>query len=56
MTNTPATAPPTAAPKVDPETLSIRSRPARAIRFRRGAIIGAAALGSASLMASHGWR
>jgi type IV secretion system protein VirB10 len=36
--------------KVDPETLSIRSRPARAIRFRRGAIIGAAALGSASLM------
>jgi type IV secretion system protein VirB10 len=36
--------------KVDPETLSIRSRPARAIRFRRGAIIGAAALGSISLM------
>lgn len=36
--------------KVDPETLSIRSRPARAIRFRRGAIIIAAALGSASLM------
>lgn len=36
--------------KVDPETLSIRSRPARAIRFRRGAIIGAAALGSVSLM------
>ncbi|WP_313228449.1 TrbI/VirB10 family protein [Sphingobium yanoikuyae] len=36
--------------KLDPETLSIRSRPARAIRFRRGAIIGAAALGSASLM------
>lgn len=36
--------------KLDPEPLSIRSRPARAIRFRRGAIIGAAALGSASLM------
>lgn len=36
--------------KLDPETLSIRSRPARAIRFRRGAIIGAAALGSASLI------
>ncbi|KKC27193.1 TrbI/VirB10 family protein [Sphingomonas sp. SRS2] len=36
--------------KVDPETLSIRSRPARAIRFRRGVIIGVAALGSASLM------
>lgn len=36
--------------KVDPETLELRSRPARAIRFRRGVIIGAAALGSASLM------
>src|SRR3546814_3978855 len=32
--------------KVDPETLTLRSRPARAIRFRRGAIIGAAALRS----------
>lgn len=41
-------APPPA--KVDPETLELRSRPARAIRFRRGAIIGVAALGSASLM------
>lgn len=36
--------------KLDPETLSIRSRPVRAIRFKRGAIIGAAALGSVSLM------
>lgn len=36
--------------KLDPETLSIRSRPPQAIRFRRGAIIGAAALGSASLI------
>lgn len=51
MTDTLATDPPiSTSPKVDPETLSIRSRPARAIRFRRGAIIGAAALGSASLM------
>lgn len=41
-------APPTA--KVDPETLELRSRPARAIRFRRGAIIAVAALGLASLM------
>lgn len=48
MTDTIVTDPPA---KIDPETLSIRSRPARAIRFRRGAIIGAAALGSASLMA-----
>jgi type IV secretory pathway VirB10-like protein len=38
-------------PKVDPETLAIRARPARAIRFRRGVIIGIAALGSASLVA-----
>ncbi|WP_322965368.1 hypothetical protein [Sphingomonas fuzhouensis] len=36
--------------KVDPETLDIRSRPVRAIRFRKGAIIGIAAFGSASLM------
>ncbi|KTR84531.1 conjugal transfer protein TrbI [Novosphingobium barchaimii] len=50
MTDTLVTDPPIATPKVDPEMLSIRSRPARAIRFRRGAIIGAAALGSASLM------
>lgn len=51
MTDAVATDPPVPAPaKVDPETLSIRSRPARAIRFRRSAIIGAAALGSASLM------
>jgi type IV secretion system protein VirB10 len=38
-------------PKVDPETLAIRARPARAIRFRRGVIITIAALGSVSLMA-----
>jgi type IV secretion system protein VirB10 len=37
-------------PKVDPETLQLRARPARAIRFRRGVIIGAATLGSLSLM------
>ena len=35
--------------KVDPETLAIRSRPTRAIRFRRGVIIGAAVVGSLSL-------
>ena len=38
-----------AAPKVDPETLAIRSRPARAIRFKRGAIVAIVALGSVSL-------
>ena len=41
-------APPQA--KVDPETLVLRAHPMKAIRFRRGAIIGIAALGSASLM------
>ncbi|SEI56214.1 type IV secretion system protein VirB10 [Sphingobium sp. AP50] len=51
MTDTLATEQPTIpAAKLDPETLSIRSRPARALRFRRGAIIGAAALGSVSLV------
>lgn len=51
-TQPPVVAPPQAAPaKVDPETLILRSRPARAIRFKRSAIIGAAAVGSASLMA-----
>lgn len=39
-----------APPKVDPETLVLRARPARAIRFRKGAVIGIAALGSAGLM------
>jgi type IV secretion system protein VirB10 len=39
------------APKLDPETLAIRTKPARAIRFRRGVIIAIAALGSVSLMA-----
>jgi type IV secretion system protein VirB10 len=42
--------PATSVPKVDPETLVLRASPTRAIRFRRGAIIGIAALGSASLM------
>jgi type IV secretory pathway VirB10-like protein len=42
-------APPRAA-KVDPETLAIRTKPARAIRFRRGVIVVVAALGSVSLM------
>lgn len=50
MTEVAAPAPAAPQPKLDPETLSIRSRPARAIRLRRGAIIGIAALGSASLM------
>lgn len=47
-TSEPAASPP---PKLDPETLVIRAKPERPIRFRRGLIIGIAALGSVSLMA-----
>lgn len=36
--------------KLDPENLALRSRPPRAIRFKRGVIIAIAALGSVSLM------
>ncbi|MBO9712453.1 MAG: TrbI/VirB10 family protein [Sphingomonas sp.] len=39
-----------AVPKADPETLAIRARPARAIRFRRGVIIAAAAIASLAVM------
>lgn len=42
-----APAPP---PKVDPETLAIRSHPMRSVRFKRRLIIGIAAVGSAGLM------
>lgn len=38
------------AAKLDPETLAIRTKPTRAIRFRRGVIIAVAALGSVSLV------
>jgi type IV secretion system protein VirB10 len=44
-----AAAPPPA--KADPETLVIRARPGRVIRFKRGVIIAIAALGSVSLTA-----
>lgn len=46
-TDTPAPQP---APKADPETLAIRARTPRVIRFRRGVIIAAAALGSGALI------
>lgn len=39
-----------ASPKVDPETLVLRGRPGRIIRFRRGAIIAIAALGSTAIV------
>ena len=38
-------------PKLDPEALAIRTRPPRAIRFKRGVIIAIAAIGSVSLIA-----
>lgn len=38
--------------KIDPEAFELRSQPARAIRFKRGAIVAIAALGSASLIAT----
>lgn len=51
MTDEVAAAPsPSMQPKVDPETLVLRGRPPRAIRFRRGLIIGIVAMGSASLI------
>jgi len=37
--------------KVDPETLAIRARPPRAIRFKRGVIVAIAAVGGVSLVA-----
>lgn len=44
-------APVAPAPKVDPETLAIRARPRRPIRFRRGVIVAISAVGSVSLIA-----
>ena len=35
---------PAVAPKVDPETLVLRARPAPAIRFKRGLVVGLAAI------------
>jgi len=42
--------PAAASPKVDPETLVLRGRPSRIIRFRRGAIVAIAALGSTAIV------
>lgn len=38
--------------KVDPETLTLRARPTRAIRFKRGAVVALAALASVSVVAT----
>jgi type IV secretion system protein VirB10 len=39
-----------AQPKVDPETLVLRSRPARAIRFKRGVIVSLVAIAAAGVV------
>lgn len=38
------------APKVDPEQLQLRAAPRRAVRFKRGLLIGIAALGSGAIL------
>jgi len=50
MEQKPHDAAPSSPAKVDPETLVLRAQPSRVVRFRRGAIIGAAALGSLALV------
>ena len=49
MTNAAAASPQTE-PKLDPETLVIRAKPARAIRFKRGVIVALAAAGVIALV------
>jgi len=39
-----------ATPKADPETLALRGTPGRVVRFRRGAVIAIAALGSTAIV------
>lgn len=43
-------APAAATPKADPETLVLRGNPGRVVRFRRGAVIAIAALGSTAIV------
>ncbi|MEW9855632.1 TrbI/VirB10 family protein [Novosphingobium sp. M1R2S20] len=43
---------PATPPKVDPETLALRAKPARAIRFKRGAVVAIAAVGSIGVAAT----
>jgi type IV secretion system protein VirB10 len=45
-------APSPPAPKLDPEALALRAQPARAIRFRRGVIIGIAAIASVGVVST----
>jgi type IV secretion system protein VirB10 len=41
-----------APPKVDPESLVLRAKPARAIRFKRGVVVAIAAMASVSVVAT----
>lgn len=51
MTDTAAPSPNSeGAPKLDPEGLRLRAAPRRVVRFRRGLLIGMAALGSAAIL------
>ncbi len=52
MTDMPASAGAAKPKKVDPETLVLRGRPGRVVRFRRGVIVAIAALGSTALIGS----
>lgn len=48
----PAAAERAAPSKADPETLALRAQPTRAIRFKRGAVVAIAALGSTGMIAT----
>ena len=50
MSDDRSTYPETGPAKVDPETLVLRARPGRVVRFRRGVIVGIAATGSLALV------
>lgn len=50
MTDPSASPPPSATPKADPETLALRAAPGRVTRFRRGAMIAIAAVGSTAIV------
>ncbi|WP_314376223.1 TrbI/VirB10 family protein [Sphingomonas paucimobilis] len=50
MTDTIVSDGPAAPPKIDPETLVLRARPAPAIRFKRGLVVGLAAIAIIALV------
>lgn len=50
MTDAPTTTGSPPSDKLDPETLVLRAKPGRVVRFRRGAIVAIAALGSTAIV------